>query len=85
MLHTTKGGNIMGIFEPWHLLLILAIVLIIFGPGKLPEVGKAMGKTIKEFRQASSATLDDLQDKAKPAQEQIVKAAEQKEDPSKIN
>ena len=75
----------MGIFEPWHLLLILAIVLIVFGPGKLPEVGKAMGKTIKEFRQASSTTLDDLQDKAKPAQEQIVKASEQKEDPAKTS
>ena len=51
----------MGIMEPWHLILILAIVLIIFGPGKLPDIGKAMGKTIKEFRQASSTTMDDLQ------------------------
>jgi sec-independent protein translocase protein TatA len=75
----------MGIFEPWHLLLILAIVLIVFGPGKLPEVGKAMGKTIREFRQASNVTLDDLQDKAKPAQEQVVKASEQKEDPAKTS
>jgi sec-independent protein translocase protein TatA len=62
-----------------------AIVLIVFGPGKLPEVGKAMGKTIREFRQASNVTLDDLQDKAKPAQEQVVKASEQKEDPAKTS
>ncbi len=60
----------MGIIEPWHLLLILLIVLIIFGPGKLPELGKAMGKTIREFRQASSATIEDLQEKAKPAEVQ---------------
>ena len=53
----------MGILEPWHLILILAIVLIIFGPGKLPDIGKAMGKTIKEFRQASST------DPGRPASE----------------
>jgi sec-independent protein translocase protein TatA len=75
----------MGALEPWHLILILAIVLIIFGPGKLPDVGKAMGKTIKEFRQASNATLEDLQDITKPAKEQIAKTPEQKEDPAQIS
>jgi len=60
--------------EPWHLILILAIVLIIFGPGKLPDIGKAMGKTIKEFRQASSVTMDDLQDKTKSVQDAVVQA-----------
>ena len=39
---------------PWELILILAIALIIFGPGKLPDVGKAVGKAIGEFRRASS-------------------------------
>ncbi|NLC08145.1 MAG: twin-arginine translocase TatA/TatE family subunit [Syntrophomonadaceae bacterium] len=38
---------------PWELILILAIALIIFGPGKLPEVGRSLGKTINEFRRAS--------------------------------
>jgi sec-independent protein translocase protein TatA len=33
---------------------ILAIVLIVFGVGRLPEIGGAMGKAIREFRQASS-------------------------------
>jgi sec-independent protein translocase protein TatA len=75
----------MGIFEPWHLVLILAIVLIIFGPGKLPDIGKAMGKTIKEFRQASSATMDDLQGKDRPAQNQIAQASEQQEAPVKTS
>lgn len=45
---------------PLELLLILAIALLILGPGKLPEVGSSMGKTIREFRKASS----DLQDAA---------------------
>lgn len=38
---------------PWELILILAIALVIFGPGKLPEVGKSLGKGLKEFRKAS--------------------------------
>jgi sec-independent protein translocase protein TatA len=43
-----------GLLQPTHLIIILVIVLIIFGPGKLPDIGKAMGKTINEFRQASN-------------------------------
>lgn len=38
---------------PWELILILVIALVIFGPGKLPEVGKALGKGLKEFKTAS--------------------------------
>ncbi len=36
-----------------ELLLILVIVLIIFGPGKLPAIGEALGKTIRNFRKSS--------------------------------
>lgn len=43
-----------GNFGPWELILILAIALIVFGPGKLPEVGKALGKSIGEFRKATN-------------------------------
>ncbi len=39
---------------PWEIALILAIVLIIFGPGKLPQLGKSMGKTIKGFKDTVS-------------------------------
>lgn len=59
-----------GLFQPTHLLLILIVVLIIFGPGKLPDVGKAIGKSIREFRSASGgedAKKDDPQKaEAKP-------------------
>jgi len=41
-----------------ELLLILALALIIFGPGKLPEVGRAVGKSIKEFKKATSDVTD---------------------------
>lgn len=35
-----------------HLLLVLFIVLVIFGPGKLPELGEGLGKSIREFKKA---------------------------------
>ncbi len=38
----------------WELSIILVIVLIIFGAGKLPEIGAGMGKAIKNFKKASS-------------------------------
>ncbi len=39
-----------GLFRPMHLLVILVIVLIVFGPGKLPEVGKSLGKAIRDLK-----------------------------------
>ncbi len=41
-----------GLLKPMHLLLILIIVLIIFGPGKLPELGSSIGKAIRGFKKA---------------------------------
>jgi sec-independent protein translocase protein TatA len=41
-----------GLFQPMHLIIILIIVLIIFGPGKLPELGSSIGKAIKGFKKS---------------------------------
>ncbi|WP_196590081.1 twin-arginine translocase TatA/TatE family subunit [Pectinatus frisingensis] len=46
-----------------ELLLILVIGLVFFGPGKLPEVGRAIGKSIREFK--SAAEEEDKNDKPK--------------------
>jgi sec-independent protein translocase protein TatA len=43
-----------GIFQPMHLLLILAICLIIFGPSRLPELGKGLGGAIRGFKSGLS-------------------------------
>jgi sec-independent protein translocase protein TatA len=40
---------------PGELAVIFIVVLLIFGPKKLPEVGKALGETIKQFKKASSS------------------------------
>jgi sec-independent protein translocase protein TatA len=43
-----------GLFQPTHLILILVIVLIIFGPGKLTDLGKSMGQAVRELRENAS-------------------------------
>ncbi|HXX58962.1 MAG TPA: twin-arginine translocase TatA/TatE family subunit [Thermodesulfovibrionales bacterium] len=43
-----------GLFQPMHLIIILAIALIIFGPGKLPQIGAGLGQSIREFKKALS-------------------------------
>ena len=41
-----------GLLQPMHLLVLLGIVLIIFGPGKLPELGSSIGKALRGFKKA---------------------------------
>jgi sec-independent protein translocase protein TatA len=50
-----------------EIILILAIVLIVFGVGKLPQVGAQLGKGIREFRKAAKGDLDETDAEAKPA------------------
>ena len=45
---------------PLELVIILVIALLILGPGKLPDVGSALGKSIREFRKASSDLGDSV-------------------------
>jgi sec-independent protein translocase protein TatA len=54
------------------LILILIIALVIFGPSKLPEIGRAFGNTLKEFKKATS-------DLVSSDNEDIVKSEEKKE------
>lgn len=49
-----------------EILLILVIVLIVFGAGKLPQVGGAIGKGIYEFRKATRGDLDEKDPTTKP-------------------
>ena len=45
---------------PAEVVLVLIIALIVFGPGRLPEIGQALGKSIREFRDASSEITQEL-------------------------
>jgi TatA/E family protein of Tat protein translocase len=51
------------------LLFVLVIVLIIWGPGKLPEIGSAVGKAMHEFRRQSSDFQDEIRRSAAPRSE----------------
>ncbi len=48
-----------GLFQPMHLLIILGIAVVIFGPGKLPELGRGLGKGIRDFKKALSGDEKD--------------------------
>lgn len=54
-----------GMLQPMHLLLILAIVLVVFGAGKLGQVGGALGQSIKEFK----SNVNDPEEEARLAAE----------------
>ncbi|MEH7073257.1 twin-arginine translocase TatA/TatE family subunit [Neobacillus drentensis] len=44
------------------LILILIVALVIFGPNKLPEVGRAFGRSIREFKKATEGIADDIKE-----------------------
>ena len=69
----------MGHIGPTELIIILVIILIIFGAGKLPEIGGALGKGVKEFKAATKEleeakkdleSTDPLKDKGEGAPKQ---------------
>ncbi|MDD5543637.1 MAG: twin-arginine translocase TatA/TatE family subunit [Acidobacteriia bacterium] len=60
-----------GLLQPMHLLLILAIALFVFGPKKLPELGKGLGQGIRGFRDALNGGLHTEEDKTTEAPKQL--------------
>ncbi|QKY69164.1 twin-arginine translocase TatA/TatE family subunit [Lentibacillus sp. CBA3610] len=58
------------------LILILVIALIIFGPKKLPEIGKAAGNTLREFKKSTQDLTSDVSDEVKETKD-IVKKDDQ--------
>ena len=42
----------LGMTSIWHWLIVLVIVLVIFGPGKLPQIGEGLGKGIRNFKKS---------------------------------
>ena len=48
----------MELFAPGHLLVVLAIAILVFGPKKLPELGKGLGEAIRGFKTSISGAED---------------------------
>jgi sec-independent protein translocase protein TatA len=56
-----------GLFQPLHLIVIFLIALVVFGPKKLPELGKGLGEAIRGFKKALDG--DELNDKQSQSRE----------------
>lgn len=52
----------------WILAILLIVVLIVWGPGKLPDVGAGLGKAINEFRHASATTREEFNKATRPGE-----------------
>ncbi|GHH98286.1 twin-arginine translocase TatA/TatE family subunit [Neobacillus drentensis] len=55
------------------LILILVLALIIFGPKKLPEIGRAFGQTLKEFKKSTRELTEDVMEDIKDEKEKLTK------------
>jgi sec-independent protein translocase protein TatA len=55
-----------GLFQPMHLMIIAGIALLVFGPKKLPELGKGLGESIRGFKTAMAAKDEVKTSPAKP-------------------
>jgi sec-independent protein translocase protein TatA len=63
-----------------ELLIILVIVLLIFGAKRLPEIGKAFGKSIKEIKKATGGDKDEISTWIKDDKEKSTDSSEEKKD-----
>lgn len=56
------------LFTPSHIMLVVIAALLLFGPRKLPELGRALGRTVTEFKRGTRGLTEDEAepDKAKP-------------------
>jgi sec-independent protein translocase protein TatA len=50
-----------GWISPWELLILLAFVLLLFGPKRLPEMGRSLGKGMREFKDSLTGSKDEDQ------------------------
>ena len=48
-----------GLFQPTHLILILLVAFIVFGPSRLPQIGAGLGKSIRDFKKAIADPIED--------------------------
>ncbi|MDD5763203.1 MAG: twin-arginine translocase TatA/TatE family subunit [bacterium] len=72
-----------GLFQPMHLLFILVIALVVFGPGKLPELGASLGKGIGEFKKAMAEGGKEFNNALSDGEKKAVAEEHQKEGSAK--
>lgn len=55
--------------QPWHIIVIVIVALVIFGPGRLPGLGRSIGKFLREFRVGTREMTDGIRDSMSKADE----------------
>ncbi len=60
---------------PWEIALIVVIILIVFGVGKLPQIGGAVGKGIRSFRKGQAGEDEEEEEEEKPKRKAAKKVA----------
>ena len=75
-----------GWVSPWELLILLAFVLLLFGPKRLPEMGRSLGKGMREFKDSISGKDDETVEPAElpppaatPVEDEPVSASSKRE------
>jgi len=63
-----------GLLQPSHLLLIALVAILVFGPSKIPELGKGLGEGIKNFKKGMKEATDAVHKEAAAPTEPEVKA-----------
>lgn len=69
----------MGLDSIWHWLILLVIILVIFGTGKLRKVGPDLGRAVREFKKALHDNEDEADDRHHDAEPEYLKADPPKE------
>ncbi|HWC18365.1 MAG TPA: twin-arginine translocase TatA/TatE family subunit [Terriglobales bacterium] len=67
-----------GLFQPMHLLVLLGIALLVFGPKKLPELGKGLGDGIRIFKSSIKGDDEASKDRMSAAVIEIAKSSDAK-------
>jgi sec-independent protein translocase protein TatA len=68
-----------GWIGPWELAILLIVVLLVFGPKRLPEMGRSLGKGMREFKNSITGKDEDRPELPAPAREDRVQAAAPRE------
>ncbi len=61
--------------QPWHLIVIAIVALLIFGPARLPEIGRNIGKAITEFRRGAKEMTESIKEEVNRPAENSAQAA----------